>query len=123
MRLISSGIVRSRLLNPASTCASLGIKSLAPWSPRHHVFLATSAHAAVEFTSPTTSTRCGSSFRTHTFKPLHYPSDLNGMRGRAHSQAEIWLRKFQIVKNQIRQVVIIMLPVLDEDVVDLLFTY
>ena len=44
-RLISSGIVRSKLRNPASRCAT-GSKS----------FFATSAAAAVEFTSPTTTT-------------------------------------------------------------------
>src|SRR4030095_9298753 len=58
--------------------------------------------------------------QNHTFKPLHNPSGLNGVRGRAHSQSEIWLRKFQIVKKRIRHVVIIMLPGMDEHMVDLL---
>src|SRR5215470_13656677 len=57
----------------------------------------------------------------HTFKPLHNPSRLNGMRCRADSQAEIWLRELQIIKKRIRHVVIIMLPSMDEHVVDLLF--
>ena len=50
MRLISSGIVRSKLRRPASTCATR-MPSLA----------ATSAPASVEFTSPTTTTRSGRS--------------------------------------------------------------
>ncbi len=53
MRLISSGIVRSKLRNPASTCAT-GTNSLA----------ATRAQASVELTSPTTSTRSGRSAST-----------------------------------------------------------
>src|SRR5262245_12776013 len=56
----------------------------------------------------------------HTFKPLHNPSRLNGMRGRADSQAEIRLRELQIVKKRVRHVVIIMLPGMDEHMVDLL---
>ena len=47
-RLISSGIVQSRLLRPASTCATL--------KPS---FAVTSAAATVEFTSPYTSTTSG----------------------------------------------------------------
>ena len=47
-RLISSGIVRSRLLRPASTCAT-GTSS----------FAATRLQARVEFTSPTTTTILG----------------------------------------------------------------
>src|SRR6185503_2443864 len=46
MRLISSGIARSRLRSPASTCAT-GMPA----------FLATMAQASVELTSPTTITR------------------------------------------------------------------
>ena len=52
MRLISSGIVRSKLRRPASTCA-IGISS----------FAATSDAAIVELTSPTTTTRSGRSAR------------------------------------------------------------
>src|SRR5215475_9362774 len=58
----------------------------------------------------------------HTFKPLHNPSRLDGMRCRAHSQAEIWLRKLQIIEKRIRHVVVIMLPGMDEHVADLLFS-
>ena len=47
-RLISSGIRRSPLRSPASTCAT-GMCS----------FLATIEQASVEFTSPTTSTQSG----------------------------------------------------------------
>ena len=48
MRLTSSGISRSKLRRPASTCAT-GMPSLT----------AVSAAASVELTSPTTSTRSG----------------------------------------------------------------
>ena len=57
--------------------------------------------------------------QNHTFKPLHNPSRLSGMRGRTNSQAEIWLRKFQIVKKRIRHVAIVMLPGVNQDMVDL----
>ena len=55
MRLISSGIVRSQLRNPAST-----------WAMRMPIFAATSAAATVEFTSPYTITqsgRCATQYR------------------------------------------------------------
>ena len=48
IRLISSGIVRSKLRSPASRCATGRTN-----------FLATIAAAMVEFTSPTTTTQSG----------------------------------------------------------------
>ena len=48
MRLISSGMARSKLRSPAST-----------WPVATPILTATSVQAAVEFTSPTTSTSCG----------------------------------------------------------------
>ena len=56
IRLISSGIVRSRERSPASTCAT---------RTGGDAFAATTEHASVEFTSPTTTTQSGrSSART-----------------------------------------------------------
>ena len=52
-RLISSGIERSKLRSPASTCAT-----------RTPSFTATSAQAIVLFTSPTTTTQSGRCSRT-----------------------------------------------------------
>ncbi len=59
MRFVSSGIVRSKLRSPASTCAT-GTSS----------FAATSEHASVEFTSPTTATRSGRSRSTTPSKAV-----------------------------------------------------
>ncbi len=53
IRLISSGIARSKLLSPASTCAT-GTSAFAP----------TREQASVEFTSPTTTMRSGRSRAT-----------------------------------------------------------
>ena len=50
MRLISSGIARSKLRRPAST-----------WATRMPSLAQTSVHARVEFTSPTTTTQSGPS--------------------------------------------------------------
>src|SRR6266436_3056935 len=58
--------------------------------------------------------------QNHTFKPLHNPSSLSGMRSRANSQAEVRLRKLQIIKKRIRHVAVVMLAGMDEDMVDLL---
>jgi hypothetical protein len=60
MRLISSGIVRSPLRRPAST-----------WATRIPSLLATSAAAAVEFTSPYTTTQFGrSASRTGSIRSM-----------------------------------------------------
>ena len=59
IRLISSGIDRSRLRRPASTCAS-GTPSLA----------VTSAHASVELTSPTTTTTSAASSKASGSKAV-----------------------------------------------------
>ena len=52
IRLISSGMVRSKLRRPAST-----------WATRVPSLAQTSVHASVEFTSPTTTTQSGFSAR------------------------------------------------------------
>ncbi len=83
MRLISSGIVRSRLRRPASTCA-IGITS----------FAATSDAAIVEFTSPTTTTRSGRSARQTSSNADHHLRGLHGVAGRA--DAEIAVRRRQL---------------------------
>ena len=71
-RLISSGIVRSKLRRPDSTCAS-GMPSLT----------ATSAAASVELTSPGTITRSGRSARAPArAAPSPAPSARRGCRSR-----------------------------------------
>ena len=84
MRLISSGIVRSKLRSPASTCAT-----------RTPSLAATSAQAIVELTSPTTSTRsvgCSMSDRLERrhdrggLLRVRAGADFRLMSGRGHAQ-------------------------------------
>ena len=75
MRLISSGIVRSKLRSPDSTCAS-GMPSLT----------ATSAAAIVEFTSPGTITQVGRLMLQQRLEALHHAGGLDGMAAGAHAQ-------------------------------------
>ena len=68
MRLISSGMRRSKLRKPASTCA-MGMPS----------FAATSDTATVELTSPTTKTTSGLLFNQHRLDSFEYFRGLRGM--------------------------------------------
>ena len=74
-RLISSGMRRSRLRSPASRCTT-GIHSFAP----------TIAHAAVEFTSPTTTIQSGRSCETDLLVRDHDAAGLLGVAAAADLQ-------------------------------------
>ena len=80
IRLISSGIVRSKLRRPASTCAT-GIAELA----------ATSAAASVELTSPGTTTRSGALGLEHAARAAPYARGLLGVRARADAEQVVGL--------------------------------
>src|SRR5258708_20996162 len=60
MRLISSGIDRSKDRNPASTCAIIGREPV----ESNEILEGTKAQPIVEFTSPTTTTTSGFSAKT-----------------------------------------------------------
>ena len=77
-RLISSGIVRSKLRRPASTCAT-GISS----------FAATSVQAIVELTSPDHDDHVRSLCFAYLFELHHDACRLNRMGGRADFQIDI----------------------------------
>ena len=79
-RLISSGMVRSKLRRPAST-----------WATGMPSFTAVIVAATVEFTSPTTTTADGRALLKLGFQPLHDLGDLEDVR--AGADFEVHLRR------------------------------
>ena len=107
-RLISSGIVRSQLRSPASTCAT-----------RTPSLPATSAQARVELTSPTTTTQSGCSRDHYALERQHDPRRLLGVRPAADAEVDVRFGHSQIAEERLRHRVVVMLPGVNEDLRDL----
>ena len=87
-RLISSGIVRSKLRRPAST-----------WPTGMPSFAATSAAASVEFTSPGTSTTSGLRLEQHRLEALHHARRLLRVRARADAEQVVRLADAELLEE------------------------
>ena len=90
-RLISSGIVRSKLRSPDSTWP-IGISS----------FAAQSAAASVELTSPGTSTRSGSSATQDRLERLEHAGGLLGVRAGADAEHVVGLGHAELLEEDLR---------------------
>ena len=97
-RLISSGMRRSPLRRPASRCTT-GIQSLVP----------TSAQAAVEFTSPTTTIQSGFSRHRHLLVGDHHAAGLLGMAAAADLEVEVRRRQPEVAEERVRHVRVVVL--------------
>ena len=106
IRLISSGIVRSKLRRPASMWAT-GISSLA----------AVSAAARVELTSPGTTTRSGRSATQDRLQPLHHPRRLLGVAARADLEHVVGRRHAELLEEDLRHQPVVVLAGVDDRVI------
>ena len=97
-RLISSGIARSKLRRPASTCTT-GTPFLT----------ATSAQARVELTSPTTSTHGRPVRVQHRLEAAHHLGGLHGMAARADFQVEVGSRQAQVGEQPLAHACVVVL--------------
>ena len=98
MRLISSGIVRSKLRSPAST-----------WATRHAQLRRDQAQASVELTSPTTTTRSGRSSTTTGSKRHHHLGGLLGVGARADAQVDVGRRQPELVEEHVGHRLVVVL--------------
>ena len=103
MRLISSGIVRSKLRRPASTWAT-GTPSLT----------AVRAQAIVELTSPTTTTASGLLLEHDRLEPLHHLGRLDGVAARADPEVDVRPGDLQLLEEQLRHPLVVVLAGVDE---------
>ena len=103
MRLISSGMLRSKLRSPASTWAT-GISSLA----------AVSAQASVEFTSPATTTTIGLDLEAHRLEAFHGLRGLHGVAAAADLQAEVGPRHAELAQEHVAHRVVVVLSRVDQ---------
>ena len=107
IRLISSGIVRSSLRSPASTCAM-----------RMPSFAATIADAMVELTSPYTTSQSGLMRHQHRLDALDDARGLHRMRARAHGQILVGRGDAEITKEVGGHAVIVVLSGVHDDLLD-----
>ena len=106
-RLTSSGIVRSNERSPASTCAT-GTPSLA----------ATTLHAMVEFTSPTTTTASTGVACQPGLERSHDASGLHGMGSTAHAEVDVGLGKAEHFEEAARHRGVVVLAGVHEERLD-----
>ena len=104
-RLISSGMPRSKLRSPASTCAT--------GTP---FFTATSVQASVELTSPTTTTQDGLEVVDDRLETAHHLGGLHRVRTGAHLEVEVGPRQAQVSEELVAHVGVVVLAGVDEDV-------
>ena len=103
MRLISSGIVRSKLRRPASTWAT-GTPSLT----------AVRAQAIVELTSPTTTTASGRCSSTTGSNRFITSAVWHGVAARSHPQVDVGPGNLQLLEEQLRHPLVVVLAGVDE---------
>ena len=97
-RLSSSGMPRSPLRRPASTCAT-GMPSLA----------AQSAAAMVELTSPTTTTRSGRSRSSTGSRRSSTCAVCDGVRARADAEVVVGLRQPELLEEDVAEAGVVVL--------------
>ena len=102
-RLISSGIVRSKLRRPASTWAT-GIPSLT----------AASAQATVLLTSPKTTVAAGRSFEQVGLVPLEDPRGLGAVASGAHLQMDVGRGDAELVEEHVGHRLVVVLAGVDD---------
>src|SRR5689334_15277159 len=100
MRLISSGMVRSNDRSPAST-----------WATGMPRFTATSAHAIVELTSPTTTTPRGEV----VLERRHDPAGLHAVAGRADLEVDVGAGQPELLEEHPGHVTAVVLAGVDQD--------
>ena len=103
IRLISSGMLRSKLRSPASTCAT-----------GRPIFTAVSAAASVELTSPTTTTMSGRTCSSDRLEPRHDLRDLRDRARRLHLQVDVGPRNLQVREERVRHLRVVVLAGVDQ---------
>jgi hypothetical protein len=104
IRLISSGIDRSRLRRPALT-----------WAVGAPSFAVTRAHASVEFTSPTTTTSSGVQVGRQRLERRHHPAGLHGVAARARGEEVIGAADAEIGEEHVAHRRVVVLAGVHED--------
>ena len=108
MRLISSGIVRSKLRSPAST-----------WPIGMSSFEAVSAAATVEFTSPGHEHHVRLGLQQHRLEPLHHAGRLLRVRARADAERVVGLADAELLEEDLGHLAVVVLAGVDEHVLEL----
>ncbi len=76
--------------------------------------MAVKAQAIVELTSPTTSSASGFCLAMIGSNPLHHLGGLNGMGTGADAKIDIGTRNLELLEEQLRHFLIVMLPGMDQ---------